>query len=158
MALPIFPLYYVRVVNANDAWIGAINTAQTAVLLVGYFLWTRASRERGARFVLLWSTLALSFYPILIASTKNVSLIVVYAAIAGIFQAGLDLVLFDELMKTIPERFEAIYVSAAQSFQHFSSFIAPIVGTLISNEIGLGGALLVCALIRFLGFGLFLRK
>ena len=41
LAIPLFPLYYVRVVEANDAWIGIINTASSAVLLIGYFLWTR---------------------------------------------------------------------------------------------------------------------
>jgi MFS family permease len=94
LSLPIFPLYYVHVVHANNAWIGIINTAQTAVLLVGYFLWTRQSRLRGSRFVLLWTTCGLSLYPALTALTHNVQFITVYAGLAGIFQAGIDLVFF----------------------------------------------------------------
>ena len=155
LSTPIFPLYFVREVNASDSWIGVINTAQTALLLVGYFLWTRESRLRGSRFVLIWTTFGLTLYPALTALTNRVELIAVYAGLAGIFQAGIDLVFFDELLKTIPEKYSATFVSIGQSLQHLAMFVAPIAGTLLAEYIGLGGALLLSALLRFIGFGLF---
>ncbi len=155
LAIPLFPLYYVREIQASDSWIGLINTAQSAVLLVGYFLWTRESRLRGSRFVLLWTTFGLALYPALVANTGRVELMVVYAGLAGIFQAGLDLVFFDELMKKVPVEYSATFVSLAQSLQHLAAIIAPLLGTLLANYIGLGGALLVSALLRFTGFALF---
>lgn len=155
LSIPIFPLYYVRVINASDAWIGIINTAQTAVTLIGYFLWTRSSRLRGTRFVLVWTTLGLTFYPALVALTHRVELIAFYAGLAGIFQAGLNLVFFDELMKTVPPKYSATFVSVAQGVQYFPAIIAPMLGSLFASHIGLGGALLVSALLRLLGFTLF---
>ncbi len=155
LATPLLPLYYVREVQASDTWIGFINMAQTSILLVGYFLWTRESRLRGSRFVLIWTTLGISLYPALVASTRQVEIIVLLAALAGIFQAGVDLVFFDELMKTVPTEHSATFVSLAQSLQYFSAVIAPTMGTLLASFIGLGGALLVSAVIRFSGFLLF---
>jgi hypothetical protein len=155
LAIPLFPLYYVRVVEANDAWIGTINTASSAVLLVGYFLWTRGSQLRGSRFVLLWTTFGLAVYPALTAATTQVQLIVIFAGLAGIFQAGLDLVFFDELMKTVPVQYSATFVSLSQSLQHLSTIFAPLLGTFLAGYIGLSGALLVAAGVRFIGFGLF---
>lgn len=155
LAVPIFPLYYVREVKASDAAIGAISTAQTAVLLIGYFLWTQRSRMRGSRFVLLRTTLAVAIYPALVSITDQVWLIALLAGVAGIFQAGIDLVFFDELMKTVPAEYSATFVSLAQSLQYFSSVFAPLIGTLLANYIGLSGALLVSAAIRLLGFGMF---
>lgn len=155
LAIPLFPLYYVRVVQANDAWIGTINTASSAVLLIGYFLWTRESRLRGSRFVLLWTTFGLAVYPALTAITTQVELIVVYAGLAGIFQAGLDLVFFDELMKTVPVQYSATFVSLSQSMQHLSTIIAPLLGTWLAGYVGLSTALLVAAGMRLLGFTLF---
>jgi MFS family permease len=143
------------VVQANDAWIGIINTVQTAVLLVGYFVWTRSTRRRGSRFVLLWTTFGLSFYPALVSFTHRVELIALYAGLAGIFQAGVDLVFFDELMKTVPEQYSATFVSLAQSMQYLSAIFSPLIGTALASQIGLGGALLVSAAIRLSGFGLF---
>jgi len=155
LAAPLFPLYFVREVHASDAWIGIINTAQTAILLVGYPLWSRQWRVRGARFVLLWTTLGLTLYPALIAFTHRVEWIVLYAGLAGIFQAGLDLVFFDELMKTVPPEYSATFVSLAQSLQYLSTVASPLMGAFLADHIGLGGGLLVSAALRLIGFGLF---
>ena len=155
LATPLFPLYYVRQVQASDAWIGIINTTQTAVLLIGYYLWTRQSRLRGSRYVLLRTTLSLAVYPALVAMTTRVELIALFAGLAGIFQAGIDLVFFDELMKTVPMKYSARFVSLAQSLQYLSAVAAPILGTWLADQIGLGGALLVSAFLRLIGFGLF---
>jgi MFS family permease len=155
LGAPLFPLYFVRVVHASDAWIGAINMAQTAILLIGYPLWSQQWRRRGARFVLLWTTLGLTLYPVLTAFTQRVELIVVYAALSGIFQAGLDLVFFDELMKTVPPEYSATFVSFAQSLQYLSTMASPLVGAFLADHIGIGGGLLVSAALRLIGFALF---
>ncbi|MGA9348384.1 MAG: MFS transporter [Anaerolineae bacterium] len=158
LAAPLFPLYYVREVQATDAWIGIINTAQMAVMLIGYFLWARQGRVRGSRFVLFWTTFGLSLYPALIASTHRVEFIALFAGLAGIFQAGLDLVFFDELMKTVPAQYSATFVSLAQSLQYLSAVIAPLLGTLLADHIGIGGALVASSIVRLFGFGLFAGK
>lgn len=155
LAAPLFPLYYVREVQANDAWIGFISTAQTAVLLIGYYYWTRTSRTRGSRYVLLRTTLGLAFYPALAALTHRVELLAVYAGLAGILQAGIDLVFFDELMKTVPVKYSATFVSLAQSIQYLAAVAAPLLGTFLADQVGIGGALLVSAGIRLAGFALF---
>lgn len=153
---PILPLFFVREVNATDSQIGTINMVMTLVMLVGYFLWPWTSRKYGGRMVLLATTLGMAFYPALTAATPKVELIILYAGIAGLFQAGLDLVFFDELMKTVPPEYSATFVSFSQSLQYFSAIIAPTVGTWLADSIGLGGALWVSAGLRMLGFILFL--
>ena len=158
LGTPLFPLYFVRQLNASDAWIGLLYTAQTAVLVVGYFFWSRQSRRRGSRFVLLSTTLTVALYPGLVALTNDQILIFIYATVAGIFQAGIDLVFFDELMKTIPPRYSPTFVSLAQSVQYLASTLAPLIGTYLSEHIGLSNALLVSAGIRFVGFIWFARK
>lgn len=156
LSQPILPLYYVREARATDSQIGTITMAMSLVMLVGYFVWPRASRRRGGRFVLLATTLGMTFHPALTAATHDVRLMIVYAAIAGLFQAGLDLVFFDELMKTVPERYGATFVSIAQSMGYFSALVAPLAGASIADSIGLGGALWTSAALRFVGFLLFL--
>src|SRR4030043_1650169 len=79
LATPLFPLYFVRELNASDAWIGFLYTAQTAVLVVGYFFWTRLSRKKGSRFVLLATTFSVALYPGMIALTNNQTLIFILA-------------------------------------------------------------------------------
>jgi MFS family permease len=156
LAAPIFPLYYVRIVDASDAWIGFFSTIATSIMLVGYYFWTRQSRLRGSRFVLLLTTFGTSLFPALVASTTRVEVIAVFAALMGIFQAGLDLVFFDELMRTVPIKYSATFVSLAQSMQHLSTILTPLIGTSIADLWGLRAALLTSSALRLLGFVLFL--
>jgi MFS family permease len=98
------------------------------------------------------------FYPALTAVTHAPWLIALYAGMAGFFQGGLDLVFFDELMKTVPPEYSATFVALAQSLQYLSAIAAPLVGTFLADYIGLSGALLVSAGLRLAGFVLFARK
>ena len=155
LAAPLFPLYYVRVLDASDASIGLITTASSLVMVFGYTLWTRASRQRGSRFVLLSTTFGLSLFPALVSVTNEVNLIIVFAGITGIFQAGLDLVFFDELMKTVPPAYSATFVSIAQSLTYMSAVVAPLIGTSLATQFGIPTALGISTLIRLAGFALF---
>lgn len=157
LGAPIFPLYYVRQAQASDAQIGAINMTLTLMLMVGYFSWARISRKRNARFVLLATTLGLTLYPALTAATIRIEWMIAIAGLAGFFQAGIDLVFFDELMKNVPPEYSATFVSIAQSLQYLSAILAPLAGSLLADTLGLSGALLVSAGLRFIGFLLFLR-
>ena len=157
LAAPIVPLYYVRVAHANDAAIGLIATFQTLTLLIGYRLWTRLGERRGSRPVLLLTTLALAAYPALAAATQQVWVLAVLAGLAGIFQAGFDLVFFDELMKRVPAGQAPLFVSFDQSAQNLAAVAAPLIGTLLADRLGLGGALLVSGGLRFAAFLLFAR-
>jgi MFS family permease len=157
-AAPLFPLYFVNVIKASDDWIAKINMAFTIGAMLGYVIWTRLSRRRGARLVLLATTLGMSLYPVLVASTGRVEIIRAYALLAGVFQAGLDLVFFDELMKTVPEEYSATFVSLAQSMGYLSTIFGPMIATAIGGWIGMAGALVVSAAIRLTGFAMFALK
>ncbi len=158
LSAPIMPLFLVRDVHATDAQIGTVNMTMTLVMLLGYYLWPKVSRQRGGRFVLLATTLGMVLYPALSAATPRVEMIIIYAGIAGFFQGGLDLVFFDELMKTVPAEYSATFVSLAQSMQYLSTVIAPLFGTWLAGYIGLGGALWLSAGLRLVGFLLFLKR
>jgi len=157
LSQPIMPLFLVHEVHATDSQIGTVNMTFTLVMLVGYFLWPWVSRQRSGRFVLLATTLGMTFYPALTASTPQINWIIFFAAVSGLFQAGLDLVFFDELMKTVPAEYSATFVAMSQSMQYLSMIIAPLLGTWLTNYIGLGGALWLSAGLRLFGFLLFLR-
>ena len=125
-------------------------------MVLGYFFWTRLGRRKGTRAVLVWTTLGLSLYPFLLALTTSTWQIAVVAGISGIFQAGLDLVFFDELMKVVPIEYSAIFVGLAQSIQYLAAIASPLIGTWIADQVSLPVGLFAAAGLRFLGFFLFL--
>jgi hypothetical protein len=155
LALPLFPLYWVRELNASDSWIGIINTVQNAVLLGAYFLWSALSRRRGAVLVLRLCAFGLGLYPILTGLTHSVPPLVIYAGLAGIFNAGIDLVLFDILLATCPKRHTASYIAVYQMTTYVAAFAAPLLGTFLAGALGYGPALFAGGGLRFVGAALF---
>ena len=155
LGTPLFPLYYVREVHASDDWIAIISYFQTFSLVLGYFFWTRISRKPSRKYILLWTTLGVGIYPILVAQTLHPWQIAIIASVAGFFIGGLDLVFFDELMKLVPGAYVPTFVSFAQSLQYLSTMISPLVGTVLGDKLGLGPALMISGGLRLLGCLLF---
>lgn len=158
LALPLYPVYFVRILHAPDSWIATISTAQTAILIVGYFLWTVQTRRRGSRTVLLVTTFGIALYPLMVSFTHVIWPIVIFAGLSGIFQAGINLVFFDELMKTVPEPLSATFVAAAQSLQYLSSIVAPFIGTYLADRYGFSPALIVSCVVSLCGVALFFAE
>lgn len=155
LGLPLFPLYYVRVIYASDASIGIINTGATAICLIGYLLWSYLGKARGSRFVLLLSTFGSSLHAAAVTSTQDIALIAAIMAFGGFFQSGTDLVFFDELLKTIPMKYSAEYVALSKWLEYLSYVAAPLIGTTIAGLFNVQVALYVSSGLRLLGSVLF---
>ncbi len=156
MAIPLLPLYWAREVGASDAWIGIITTANSAVLLVAYFIWSAAARKIGVGGVLIATSFGMACYPIAVASTSSVAMLAVLAGMVGFFSAGNDLVNFDLVLSSIPAEHQATYVGLYQTLQNAALFLMPLVGTLLAGWIGVAGALVAAGVLRLVGAGLYL--
>ena len=143
LPVPLIPIYWVRQLQASDGWIGILNTIQSAVLLGAYFLWSRLSRHHGERFVLLASTLGISLYPALTALMPRVEPLIPLVALAGVFRAGMNLVFFDLVLATCPERESPYYIGIYQTSAFICSFLAPLLGTTLSSYVGIAPALAI---------------
>jgi len=75
----------------------------------------------------------LVLYPLLTALTPRVEPLVFYAALAGIFGAGLNLVLFDISLSTAPPERTAAYIALCQLTTYIATLVAPLVGTLLAD-------------------------
>ena len=154
LALPLLPIYWVRVLGATDQAVSLINSTQTLAMMGSYFLWTRVAQRRGQRWTLLVTTFGLSFYPLLTSQTHSTGLLVVWAGLAGLFTGGVDLVFFDILLGTCPGEEQASYVGMYQTSLFAATFIGPLIGTALSNNLGIELALIAATVIRLAGFGL----
>jgi Na+/melibiose symporter-like transporter len=152
---PIVSLYYIREVGVNAGWIGIFSTTATITLIIGYFFWLKMSHKFKTTNILLLTTLIIGLWPLLLSTTKNESVIVGILIMVGFFQAGIDLVFFDELMKTIPAGKATLFISVNMLFQYFANFIGPLLGTSLAEVIGLGNVLIVGSGIKLLAFMLF---
>jgi hypothetical protein len=155
MAIPLFPLYWVRIVQASDAAIGLINTVSSGVLMIAYTLWIVAARHRGERWVLIVCGIGLSIYPLLVAFSTEVWQLVLLGGLAGIFVAGADLVLFDLLIATCNPDLRGPSVGLYHTTTYIATFAAPLIATAAADRIGIVPMLLVAAALRATGTALF---
>lgn len=155
MAVPLFPLYWVRELHVSDAWVGTITLANQGVVLVAYFLWAALVRRTSAVVVLRVCSFGLVLYPLLTGLTRSVPPLVLYAAMAGVFGAGLNLVLFDVLLRTCPPEQTASYVGLYQWTIFLATLVAPLVGTTIADTWGYAPALFLAGGLRCAGALLF---
>lgn len=154
LAVPLFPLYWVRNVGATDPQISAINSTTTFAAMIAYFVWTAVARKRGERLVLLVSAFGVSVYPLLTAVTPTPIILPLWSAMAGFFIAGVDLVFFDVVLATCPAENQAAYIGIYQTTVYIASFLAPLMGTALSDAFGLVTALIVATMIRLTGAAL----
>ena len=69
------------------------------------------------------------------------------AAVAGFFSAGVDLSLFDELMKRVPRPYGVTFTSIDTTLVNAASILAPLVGAALAVTLGITTALHLASLI-----------
>jgi MFS family permease len=151
MAMPLFPLYWVRVVEASDFEIGLVNTVNSGVLLIAYFVWARVSAKRGNLPVLFASTIALSLYPLLTGMTESIVIITILAGLAGFIGSGKDLVFFDLALETMPRDRVPSFVALQQLTGYVATLAMPLVGTFLATQFDYHIALYVAGGLRLAG-------
>jgi MFS family permease len=151
MAMPLFPLYWVRVVEASDFEIGLVNTVNSGVLLIAYFVWARVSAKRGNLPVLFASTITLSLYPLLTGMTESIVLITILAGLAGFIGSGKDLVFFDLALETMPRDRVPSFVALQQLTGYVATLAMPLVGTFLATQFDYHIALYVAGGLRLAG-------
>jgi len=157
LVLPLVPLFYVRELGATDAEIGIIAAAQTLSLLVGYAVWRRVARVRGGRTVLRIATVGVAFGPLLLSQLSVVWAVAVVAALSAVFQAGIDLAFFDEVMKTVPRHLGTALTGVDQTAQNLVALLVPVLVILLTGSVGIRGGLAAASLLLFVAAALFLR-
>lgn len=157
LVMPLIPLYYVTVVRAPDAWIGIIATGQSLALLAGYQFWRRQSRLRGTRILLLIAMLAASLYPAALSLTDQLILVAALTTIASFFVAGVDLILFDELMRTVPRAYGVTFAAIDTTLVNMATVVTPLAGAAIAGLLGIELALRFGAFVSLAGVVLFVQ-
>ena len=157
LVLPLVPLYYVTVVDAPDAWIGIIATGQSLALIAGYQFWRRQSRLRGTRILLLVALTVSSLFPAALSLTNQLIVVAALAAVAAFFTAGVDLILFDELMRTVPRQYGVTFVSIDTTLVNLATIVAPLMGAALVGLASIELALQFGAFISLCGVVMFVR-
>jgi MFS family permease len=155
MAVPLQPIYFVRTLGASDAWLGLWLGLVSGGTILGNLLWTRQIDRRGAAWVLLRATALSSVYYFLIGAFPNLTLILLFALLAGLVNPGVELSHLTILFEVCPAERRATYMGAYITAMNIGAFLAPLAVAPLTNLIGTQALVLTLGVLRLLGAALF---
>jgi predicted MFS family arabinose efflux permease len=155
LAMPVLPLFYVHEVAAGDAWIGIIGAASNVGSVLGYVIARQLARRRGGAMTLLPSMLAAALAPAVLSVLGWLPAVAAIAFVIGIAGAGVQLAMFDQLMRRVPMEHGVTFTSVDQSVQNVALILAPNLGGILVAAISARTTLLVVALVGAAAFVLF---
>jgi MFS family permease len=155
LSMPVLPLFYVHEVNAPDAWIGIIGAASSAGGVIGYLVARQLARRRGVAMILLPSMLAMALAPAVLSAIGWLPAVAAIVFVIGLASAGVQLAMFDQLMRRIPMEHGVTFTSVDQSVQNVALVLVPNLGGVLAAAIGARNTLLFVALVGAAAFASF---
>ncbi|PKM96086.1 MAG: hypothetical protein CVU84_04630 [Firmicutes bacterium HGW-Firmicutes-1] len=151
MGWPLFTIYTIKNLGANEYWLAIISISSLVTMFIGHIYWPRLIMKYGNATITAVCTVGMSITPILYIVSKNLYVLVVMAAIAGIVTSGTLTVLLSGVLEVIPRENRMLYMGVYTTFTNITLTIAPIVGHHLLTSKNIQFALVITALFRIIG-------
>jgi MFS family permease len=148
---PLYVLYFVRTLGANEGWLGLNGTIGNLTPVLGYYLWQRGIGRWGEKRVLAWTIGLVGLYPLLVGLTPNLAVILVFTALNGLLAPGTNLSHFNMLLKVCPADQRPIFLGLWTSLMNMGAFIMPLIGVALANTFGFAPVLVAGGIICLVG-------
>lgn len=153
---PLFTLYQVKVLGANNTWVSLLNLTNTGGTLLGYGFWARKCNQLGNLTTLFLSSLGIFIVPVAYAVSKSLVTVAVFNLLTGAIFSGVNLALFNQLLEVTPEKSKATYIAYYTTAVNGAAIVAPMLGVSLLSLFGFFWAFIACAVFRFAGSFTFL--
>ena len=90
-------------------------------------------------------------FPVLVALSPSLTVILFAVALNGLFAAGITLAHYNTLLKLIPEDQRPAYSAIYTSLVNIGIFICPLIGVGLATTFGFAPTMIVCGLMSCLG-------
>ncbi len=151
MAAPLYVLFFVKSLGANEAWIGLNGTVSGVANIFGYMFWRWAISRWGEPHILKLTILWAGFTALLIGLFDNLTLTLVVTAVNGLITPGLNLAHFNTFLKVIPADRRLEYHGLYSTIMNVGAFVSPLISVALAGVVGLGPMLMVCGVLCILG-------
>jgi MFS family permease len=155
MAVPLQPIYFVRTLGARDGWLGLWLGLVSGGTILGNIIWTRQIDRRGATWALVRTTALSSIYYFLIGAFPNLTLILLFALLAGLINPGVELSHLNVLFEVCPAERRAPYMGVYITAMNVGAFFAPLAVAPLTDLIGTQALVLTLGVLRLAGAALF---
>jgi Na+/melibiose symporter-like transporter len=151
LAGPLYVLYFVKTMKADDGWLGLQGTVLSAATILGFILWRRLLKLWGEQVTLKRTIVCAGIYPILAGLLPSLNLILGAVALNGLIAPGINLSHFNILLKVTPEANRPGYTALYITIVNLGAFVCPLIGVAIAGLIGTGPTLVLCGALSIIG-------
>jgi len=151
MGWPLFSIYMIKVLGANEMWLAIINMGSFLTMIVGHKIWPKYIDKIGNPAVTAICTMGMALTPLLYIVSKNLLVMSIVAVATGIFTSGTLTVLLSGLLEVLPSKERTVYMGFYNTFINLSLAIAPMVGHAFMQGKGIVFALYMTAIFRLFG-------
>lgn len=125
----LFSLYWVRVLNVSDTWVGIVNGVYPLAGIVSYPLWWRLAQRWSSRTMLLVGSFGLIAYPLLTGLAPSAPFLLAPAVVGGFMGPPYVIGLANTLLDLAPQHNRPTYMALYTAVTNMASFTAPIIAT-----------------------------
>jgi MFS family permease len=157
LAMPLFPVYNVRVLKLGDDHLGIGTALFYLTVLLGSTQLRNVAHRLGNKNLTAWSVSAGALYPFLLAYSTEVWQFYAISLIGGLTFSMVTGAYPNYMLEHIPAHDRPPHLAWYNVVLNASVLIGSLAGPAIASVIGLSGALLLIAGLRFLA-GLVILK
>jgi MFS family permease len=151
MASPLYMLYYVRDLQADDAWIGLLGAVSSLATIGGFLIWRNQMQRLGELRILKFTIVLGGLYPLLVGLTHSLTPILIWVAINGLVAGGISLSHLNTLLRVTPEKDRPGYTAFYMTVMNIGAVISPMIGVALSELFGFPIILSLCGLLSIIG-------
>ena len=151
MAAPVYILFFVRTLGADEAWVGLNGTVNGLATIVGFMFWRWGMKRLGEPLTLKLTIVCAGLYPLLVGVLGNLGWILLATAFNALVVAGINLSHFTTLLKVIPKVRRPEYFAVSATLVNIGAFIMPLVGVALGEIVGFGPVLILCGVLTIAG-------
>lgn len=156
MGWPLFNIYTITKLGANEAWLSAIAIASGLTSILTATGWARFADNKGNRTAAVVATFGMSTTPFLYVLSESLTMLVVFNILIGFSITGTTLVLFNLLLEATPKKNRTTIISIYNTVIAISATVAPVIGVWLMRQTTLEWSLIITGTLRFLGCMAFL--
>lgn len=150
LAIPIFPLYNVHVLQLTDEHIGIGTALFYLTVLLGSTQLPYLSHKMGNKKLTAWSVSAMGIYPLMLAVSTTVWHYYGLSLVGGLTFAMVSGAYPNYMLEHIPAHDRPSHLAWYNIILNSSVLLGSLLGPLLSDAMGLASALLLFAVLRFL--------
>lgn len=151
MGWPLFTIYTISVLKADEAWLGYMNIGSSLSMFFGYLFWAKLIKKKGNHSVTAICTFGMALTPLFYILSPNLYILLITSTVSGFFTSGTVSVLLSDLLEVIPEKERVIYIGLYSVFTNLSLAVSPLVGSFFKEQFNIVVALGVTTVFRFIG-------